>query len=85
MDSVDLFFLTAEAEVLQMVIILLISKPFSAAMDLVGKIAVPMIVMNSVGMVIFLRPLIWCICGKTACSRSGCGSPWESRTKVLFI
>ena len=55
MDSVDLFFLTAEAEILQMVIILMISKPLSAAMELVGKIAVPMIVMNSVGMVLFFK------------------------------
>ena len=45
MDSVDLFFLTAEAEILQMVIILMISKPLGAAMELVGKIAVPMIVL----------------------------------------
>ena len=36
MDSVDLFFLTAEAEILQMVIILMISKPLGAAMELVG-------------------------------------------------
>ena len=55
MDSVDLFFLTAEAEILQMVIILMISKPLGAAMELVGKIAVPMIVMNSVGMVLFFK------------------------------
>ena len=55
MDSVDLFFLTAEAEILQMVIILLISKPFNAALNLVGKISIPMIVMNSVGMVIFFK------------------------------
>ena len=32
-------FLTAEAEILQMVIILMISKPLSAGMELVGKIA----------------------------------------------
>ena len=55
MDSVDLFFLTGEAEILQMVIILMISKPLGAAMELVGKIAVPMIVMNSVGMVLFFK------------------------------
>lgn len=55
MDSVDLLFLTAEAEILQMVIILLISRPFSAAMQLVSQIAVPMIVMNSIGMVIFFK------------------------------
>ena len=33
MDSVDLFFLTAEAEILQMVIILMISKRLGAAME----------------------------------------------------
>ena len=38
MDSVDLFFLTAEAEILQMVIILMISKPLGAAMELVGRL-----------------------------------------------
>ena len=32
-----------------------ISKPLGAAMELVGKIAVPMIVMNSVGMVLFFK------------------------------
>ena len=58
MDSVDLFFLTAEAEILQMVIILMISKPLGAAMELVGKIAVPMIVMNSVGMVLFFKTFV---------------------------
>lgn len=85
MDSIDLFFLTAEAEILQMVIILMISKPLSAAMELVGKIAVPMIVMNSVGMVLFSRPLIWYICERTVCLRSGCVFPWGSRTRVSSI
>ena len=38
-----------------MVIILLISKPFDAAWHLIRQIAVPMIMMNSCGMLIFLR------------------------------
>ncbi len=65
MDSVDLFFLTAEAEILQMVIILMISKPLARPWSC-GKIAVPMIVMNSVEWCSFSRPLIWYICERTA-------------------
>lgn len=43
------------AEVLQMVIILLIAKPFSDALHLVSIIALPMIFMNSVGIGIFIN------------------------------
>ncbi|MBT9775645.1 sensor histidine kinase [Clostridium sp. MCC353] len=54
LDSTGIFLITALAEIGQMVIILLISKPFSAALQLVELIAFPMIVMNSLGMVIFI-------------------------------
>ena len=37
-----------------MAIILLISRPFPAALDLVRLIAFPMIIMNALGMVVFL-------------------------------
>ena len=37
-----------------MAIILLISRPFPAALDLVCLIAFPMIIMNALGMVVFL-------------------------------
>lgn len=53
-DSTGVFLITALAEIGQMVIILLISRPFSAALDLVEVIAFPMIIMNSIGMVIFI-------------------------------
>ncbi|KLU66974.1 MULTISPECIES: sensor histidine kinase [Desulfosporosinus] len=41
-------------ETLQMLIILAIARPFSAAWDLVSAIGLPMIVMNSVGIAIFV-------------------------------
>jgi|LGOV01.1.fsa_nt_gb two-component system sensor histidine kinase LytS len=43
------------AEVLQMIVILLVSRPFSDALDLVIIIALPMIFMNSVGIGIFIN------------------------------
>ncbi|MDM8535108.1 LytS/YhcK type 5TM receptor domain-containing protein, partial [Clostridiaceae bacterium HSG29] len=43
------------AEVMQMVVILIVSKPFSDAFDLVLIIALPMIFMNSVGIGIFIN------------------------------
>jgi two-component system sensor histidine kinase LytS len=43
------------AEVLQMLIILIVAKPFSEAVDLVSIIAFPMIFMNSVGIGIFIN------------------------------
>lgn len=54
LDNTGIFLVTVLAEVGQMVIILLISKPFEAAMDLVRIIAFPMITMNALGMVIFI-------------------------------
>jgi two-component system sensor histidine kinase LytS len=53
-DTAATFLFAAVMEVLQMVIILCVSKPFSEALALVRVIAVPMICMNSVGMVAFL-------------------------------
>ena len=50
----DLFLLTFIAEILQMVIILLIAKPYSHALELVRAIAGPMILFNSIGMVLFV-------------------------------
>lgn len=41
-------------ETLQMLIILAIARPFSAAWDLVSAIGLPMIIMNSVGIAIFV-------------------------------
>lgn len=48
------FFITMLAEVGQMLIILMLAQPFSAALELVKIIALPMITMNAVGMVIFI-------------------------------
>ena len=55
LDGTGIFLLTAAAEVAQMAIILLISRPFQAALDLVRLIAFPMITMNALGMVVFIR------------------------------
>lgn len=53
-DGVGIFGITVLAEIGQMVIILLVSKPFPAALELVKIIAFPMIIMNALGMVIFI-------------------------------
>lgn len=50
----DIFFLAALAEIFQMVIILLVAKPYSDALATVKIIAFPMILFNSLGMVIFI-------------------------------
>ena len=55
LDGTGIFLITAAAEVAQMAIILLISRPFQAALDLVRLIAFPMITMNALGMVVFIR------------------------------
>ncbi|GLB28734.1 sensor histidine kinase [Lacrimispora amygdalina] len=52
--STGVFFLTVFVEFLQMVIILLISRPFSAAVQLVKLISLPMMTMNALGMLVFL-------------------------------
>lgn len=53
-DNGMLFLLTAVTEVCQMLLILLIARPFSAALDVVKEIALPMIILNSCGMVVFI-------------------------------
>lgn len=53
LNAVALFLITALAEVCQMIFILLISRPYTAAVKLVHTIALPMIVVNSFGMVLF--------------------------------
>lgn len=50
----DIFLLAALAEVFQMVIILLVAKPYPDALAVVKIIALPMILFNSTGMVIFI-------------------------------
>jgi two-component system, LytTR family, sensor histidine kinase LytS len=42
-------------EVLQMMIILLVARPFDSALNLVSLIAVPMIIANSIGLAIFVE------------------------------
>lgn len=54
-DSTGVFLITVLAEVGQMLIILLLSKPFEAAVNLVSLIGLPMVIMNSLGMVIFIQ------------------------------
>ena len=54
LDNTGIFLITVLAEIGQMVIILLVSKPFSAALELVRIIAFPMIIMNALGMVVFI-------------------------------
>ena len=54
LDGTGIFLVTALAEVGQMAIILAISRPFAAALQLVELIAFPMIAMNALGMVLFI-------------------------------
>lgn len=53
-DSTMLFGLTFVAEIIQMVIIILIAKPYVLALQLVSNIAIPMVFFNSIGMVFFV-------------------------------
>jgi len=52
-----IFGTTFVAEILQMIIILMVAKPFDAAVDLVKIIALPMIFLNSLGAVIFIQAI----------------------------
>ncbi len=52
--KIDIFLIAALAEVFQMMIILLVAKPYAAALETVKIIALPMILFNSVGMVFFI-------------------------------
>lgn len=53
-DNFSIFLLTAVAEICQMLIILLIAKPYADALELIKVIAMPMILLNSFGMVAFI-------------------------------
>lgn len=53
-NSTGIFLITALVETGQMVMILSVSRPFEAALQLVEIIALPMIIMNALGMIIFL-------------------------------
>lgn len=50
----DIFVVTFLAEILQMIIILIFAKPYSDAIKLVQDIAIPMVVLNPLGMVLFV-------------------------------
>lgn len=52
-----IFATTFIAEIIQMIIILLIARPFADAVELVRIIALPMIILNSIGIVIFLESM----------------------------
>lgn len=49
-----IFFSTFIAEIIQMLIILIVARPFADALELVKVISIPMIVFNSIGVVIFV-------------------------------
>lgn len=53
-DNTSIFLLTAVAELCQMLIILIVAKPYSEALALVKIIAWPMIMLNAFGMVAFI-------------------------------
>lgn len=53
-NTAMLFIVTAMAEGLHMILILLISRPYPAAVETVDIIAMPMILLNSFGMLIFI-------------------------------
>lgn len=46
------------AELLQMIIILLLARPFDSAVELVKDIALPMMITNTVGSAMFMRILL---------------------------
>lgn len=48
------FYITILAEILQMFIISVVSKPYAAAINLVSKIAIPMTLINSMGVALFI-------------------------------
>ena len=50
--------ITLLAEIVQMLIILMIARPFADALQLVGRISAPMIVTNSLGAAMFMRILL---------------------------
>jgi two-component system, LytTR family, sensor histidine kinase LytS len=52
-----IFATTFIAEIIQMIIILLIARPFVDAVELVRIIALPMIILNSIGIVVFLESM----------------------------
>jgi two-component system sensor histidine kinase LytS len=54
-DATTAFFVGIGVEVIQMVIILLIARPFDAAFHLVQVIGIPMIVGNSIGLSVFVK------------------------------
>lgn len=54
-DAGVAFFAGIAVEVIQMLIILLLAKPFDAALNLVKLIAAPMIVVNSLGLAVFVE------------------------------
>lgn len=51
----EVFLLVFIAEILQMLIILLVARPINEAWNLVSAIAFPMIMFNSIGMVLFIQ------------------------------
>lgn len=53
-DEMSLFAITAFSEVVEMTMILLLSHPFTSALNIVKTIALPMIFLNSFGMLIFI-------------------------------
>ncbi len=52
--KINLYLITFVAEVLQMIVILVISRPFGMALELVKSIAFPMVFINSFGLVLFI-------------------------------
>lgn len=50
----DLFTITFVSEAIQMITILIVAKPYDSALSLVREIALPMMVLNSLGMVFFM-------------------------------
>ena len=53
-DNLSIFLLTAAAEICQMIIILIVAKPYPEALALVDIIAWPMVSLNAFGMVAFI-------------------------------
>lgn len=55
LNNKEIFILGIAAQVMEMIIILLIAKPYEAAISLEKVIAVPMLLINTIGVVVFIN------------------------------
>lgn len=75
-DAATAFFVGVGVEVLQMVIILLLARPFDAAFHLVQVIGIPMIMANSIGLAVFVK-----LVGSVSMEQERFGA-WQAQTAL---